>query len=440
MISSQQISTQYEQALIKKHKSFLNKFSPSPELMGLNESGLKRFRALKFPHKTHEMYSYVDLKELAAADTSFEVDWHGEVNLNFVKSNIYPSCKNSVLIFVDGVYQENLSELSGLNSFVVVEKLETSLGRGYLKNHLFKSMEQENDVFSAINGAFLREGLVIKIKPHSRFLTPLQILHLSTGSEHHFITRNPRIFIEAGKFAEFKLLVKYAGTGGNYFVNSVQDLMVREGAQVDFSQIQADHPSAFHFSKNRIQLEQDSRFFAANASGGSKLTRHHFEVHLKGKGAELNLNGLSILEEKEQVHNYVRIFHEAPNCSSCQLFKNILNGKSRSSIDGTVVVQPGASATYSNQLINNLMLSDEAQAGNKPNLMISTDDVQCTHGATVGQIDEEQLFYLNSRGFSPHEAKSLLAKGFAKSVIDTIKFPEAVTELEETLLKKLENF
>jgi len=150
------------------------------------------------------------------------------------------------------------------------------------------------------------------------------------------------------------------------------------------------------------------------------------------------LNGVSVLDGKEQVHNFIRIHHEAPQCTSHQHFKNIINGQARSSFDGTVIVNQGAQLTSSNQLINNLMLSNDCHADNKPNLMIFADDVKCTHGATIGQIDENQWFYLQTRGLSAKIAKELLTRSFAKSIIQTIEFPEVINELNGTLLKKLE--
>ena len=228
------------------------------------------------------------------------------------------------------------------------------------------------------------------------------------------------------------------GRGGNYFVNAVNDFIVKNGAGITFSQVQKDNPESWHCSKTRVQLHRDARFFGRNGSSGNRLARHHYEVRLKEEGAELHLSGASVLVNQEQVHNFIRIHHEAPHCNSNQLFKNVINDKGRSSFDGTVIVDKGAQLTNSDQLINNLMLSDEAHADNKPNLMIFADDVKCTHGTTVGQIDEDQLFYLKTRGLSQELAKSLLTTSFVASLIQTVPFPDVVTDLNEVLLKKLE--
>jgi Fe-S cluster assembly protein SufD len=246
------------------------------------------------------------------------------------------------------------------------------------------------------------------------------------------------LVVRLGQTAELKMIVAYAGTRENYFVNAVNDFIIKDGAGVNFTQVQKDDAESWHCSKTRVQLHRDARFYGRNGSSGSRLTRHHYEMRLKEEGAELHLSGASVLANQDQVHNFIRIHHEAPHCNSDQLFKNVIDDKGRSSIDGTVIVNKGAQLTNSDQLINNLMLSDEAHSDNKPNLMIFADDVKCTHGTTVGQINEDQLFYLKTRGLSSELAKSMLTTSFVSSLIQTIPFPDVVADLNDILLKKLE--
>jgi Fe-S cluster assembly protein SufD len=182
-------------------------------------------------------------------------------------------------------------------------------------------------------------------------------------------------------------------------------LIVEDGATLTHVHVEADSVDAWHFLKNRVYLKRDSRYLGYQAVNGSRLVRNHNEVWLREPGAEMELNGVSVLVDDEQSHQLIRIHHEVENCTSHQHFKNIINDRARASFDGTVVVNKGAQLTNSDQLINNLMLSDEGHADCKPNLMIFADDVKCAHGATVGQLDEEQLFYLKTRGLSDSIAK-----------------------------------
>jgi Fe-S cluster assembly protein SufD len=425
-----------ETAVLTLHEKFLEADRAKASLRPVNQAGIERFALLKFPHKKHEMYTFVNTHELAG--TSFELAADGPVDTAWVQSKIYPACINSVMVFVNGAYQENLSDLSGLGDSFKIRCLAEAVADDEIKQILLDSLENENDVFAAINSAFVHHGVWIDIPAKATFESSVQFLYVSTGSASGPVTSHPRLIVRLGEMAELKVIVTYTGTRENYFINAVNDFIVKDDAGVTFTQVQKDDAESWHCSKTRVQLHRDARFFGRNGSSGNRLTRHHYEVRLKEEGAELLLSGASVLVNQEQVHNFVRIHHEAPHCTSDQLFKNVIDDKGRSSVDGTVIVNKGAQLTNSDQLINNLMLSDQAHADNKPNLMIFADDVKCAHGTTVGQIDEDQLFYLKTRGLSEELAKSMLTTSFVDSLIQTIPFPDVVADLNEVLLKKLE--
>lgn len=418
-------------AFLDLHKKLIEQGSPA--LAELQQVALNRFELLGFPHSKHEMYTYLNTKGLV--ETAFGLsDGSKKVSEDFVASHIYPDCESQCLVFVDGVLNRDLSRLEGVNTYLV--PLSEAVSDQELKKYLSETAENENDVFAALSTAFCGEGLVFKVGDNTQISGPVQVLFVSTGGSP--VMHVPRLVWQLGNLSEVKVIEKFVGVEGGYFINAVQDWLLAEGAGVSFTQVQADASDSWHFSKTRVHLHRNSRFHSTNASYGTQLARHHYDVRLKEEGSELRLNGVSVLDDKEQVHNFIRIHHEAPQCVSHQHFKNIINGQARSSFDGTVIVNQGAQLTNSNQLINNLMLSDDCHADNKPNLMIFADDVKCTHGATIGQIDEEQWFYLQTRGLSARVAKELLTRSFAKSIIETIEFPEVVKELNGTLLKKLE--
>ena len=418
-------------AFLDLHKKLIEQGSPA--LAELQQVALNRFELLGFPHSKHEMYTYLNTKGLV--ETAFGLsDGSKKISEDFVASHIYPDCESQCLVFVDGVLNRDLSRLEGVNTYLV--PLSEAVSDQELKKYLSETAENENDVFAALNTAFCGEGLVFKVGDNTQISGPVQVLFVSTGGSP--VMHVPRLVWQLGNLSEVKVIEKFVGVEGGYFINAVQDWLLAEGAGVSFTQVQADASDSWHFSKTRVHLHRNSRFHSTNASFGTQLARHHYDVRLKEEGSELRLNGVSVLDDKEQVHNFIRIHHEAPQCVSHQHFKNIINGQARSSFDGTVIVNQGAQLTNSNQLINNLMLSDDCHADNKPNLMIFADDVKCTHGATIGQIDEEQWFYLQTRGLSARVAKELLTRSFAKSIIETIEFPEVVKELNGTLLKKLE--
>jgi len=418
-----------ESAFLDLHK----KLQENPALAELQQTALNRFELLGFPHSKHEMFTYLNTKSLV--ETAFGLsDASKKVSEEFVASHIYKGCEKQCLVFVDGVFDRGLSRIEGVSANL--RPLSEAISDEELKKYLSETAEDENDVFAALSTAFCGEGLVFKVGDNKQISEPVQVLFVSTGGSP--VMHTPRLVWQLGTLAEVKVIEKFVGVEGGYFVNAVQDWLLAEGAGVTFTQVQADVFDSWHFSKMRVHLNRNSRFYSTNASLGTQLARHHYDVRLKEEGAELRLNGVSVLDGKDQVHNFIRIHHEAPQCVSHQHFKNVVNGQARSSFDGTVIVNQGAQLTNSNQLINNLMLSDDCHADNKPNLMIFADDVKCTHGATIGQIDEEQWFYLQTRGLSAKVAKELLTRSFAKSIIQTIEFPEVVENLNSTLLKKLE--
>ena len=425
------VESSAESAFLDLHKKLLTQGRPA--LAELQEAALNRFESLGFPYSKHEMFTFVNTKGLVA--TSFSLsDGSAQVSEDFVAGHIYPECEDQCLVFVDGVFDRGLSRFEGVSANLV----SLSEADQELKDYLSKTAENENDVFAALSTAFCSEGLVFKVDDNTQISGTVQVLFVSTGRSVGPAMHAPRLVWQLGKLAEVKVIEKFVGTEGGYFINSVQDWLLAEGAGVSFTQVQVDSFDSWHFSKTRVHLNRNARFYSSNASSGTQLARHHYEVWLKEEGSELRLNGVSVLDGKEQVHNFIRIHHEAPQCISHQHFKNVVNGHARSSFDGTVVVNPGAQLTSSDQLINNLMLSDDCHANNKPNLMIFADDVKCTHGVTIGQIDEDQWFYLQTRGLSAKSSKELLTRSFAQSIIQTIEFPEVVEELNNTLLKKLE--
>ena len=425
------VESSAESAFLDLHKKLLEQGRPALE--ELQEAALNRFELLGFPHSKHEMYTFVNIKGLVA--TSFSLPDGGvNVSEDFVAGHIYPDCERQCLVFVDGVFNRGLSRFEGVSANLV----SLSEADQELKDYLSKTAENENDVFAALSTAFCSEGLVFKVDDNTQISGTVQVLFVSTGRSVGPAMHAPRLVWQLGKLAEVKVIEKFVGTEGGYFINSVQDWLLAEGAGVSFTQVQVDSFDSWHFSKTRVHLNRNARFYSSNASSGTQLARHHYEVWLKEEGSELRLNGVSVLDGKEQVHNFIRIHHEAPQCISHQHFKNVVNGHARSSFDGTVIVNEGAQLTNSDQLINNLMLSNDCHANNKPNLMIFADDVKCTHGVTIGQIDEDQWFYLQTRGLSAKSAKELLTRSFAQSIIQTIEFPEVVEELNGTLLKKLE--
>lgn len=423
-----------ETELLEFHKKFLEG-KKSSNFLSLNKIGAQQFEKLGYPNSKHEMFTFVNTKDLAV---DFASVTRSEASKDDIKNFVYPECERNLIVLLDGQYREDLSDTYGLNSGIELISGNEAMADSKIRQYLESSAKEENDTFAAINAAFCEDGLFLNIPGKVVMKSPLQILAIANGTGERRQSTRPRILVRIGDFAEAKVIVRYAGLKGSYFVNSVQDFVLGNGAGLELVQVETDQKVAHNFSKTRLVLNRDSRFNGTNISYGSALTRCHLESRLKAPGAEFRLNSVGVLKGKEQVHHYIRVYHEAAQCSSDMHFKNIVNEQSRTSVDGTVIVEKDAQLTNSDQLINNLILGDDAHADSKPNLIINADDVKCTHGNTVGQIDEEQLFYLKTRGLSESIAKTLLTKSFAASIIEKIAFPSVRKDVEATLLKKLE--
>lgn len=410
------------------------RFESNPLLRPVNEAAAKRFAELGLPGKKHEMFTFVGLRDLFSIRFELQYGPKKKTGADEVKRHVYPGCEQSLIVLVDGKFDEKLSSAVSLTGLATVAPLEQKPD----VEALIEGVKAEKDVFACMNSLFLSGGVIVEIKDGTKLEAPIQILHLSTGMAGKNTFTLPRVIVNIGSGSEAQVVEKLAGSPGGHFFNSVTCVNLAEGAKAQWSRVQSGGADGFHFSKTRIRMAKDSRFKAVGASSGGKLARHNCEARLSGEGAELTLHNLAVLEGAEQAHSYFRAYHEAPGCSSYQLFRNILSGASLAGVDTTAVVRPGAQLTVSEQLINNLMLSGTARADMKPILMIHADDVKCRHGATVGSVDENQVFYMRSRGLSDAQARALLTSGFAKSVINGMPFAPAAQEADRILLRKLE--
>jgi Fe-S cluster assembly protein SufD len=427
-----------ELLVIENFKNLKDEGKLNAALSFLNDAALERFESMGYPHRTHEMFTFVNRKELTATQFDCRYGPEREPDADTVRRYTTEGCDSSVIVIVDGKYNEELSNVDALKGAVELTRLEDAACSGWVRERLAESLELEKDAFALINSAFTAGVVVVDIADGARLETPLQILNLSTPSSGKSVMTVPRVMIRAGSAARAGMVVKYVGNQDG-FVNSFTDILVEKEAEVNYSQVQLEPGEGYHFSKSRVTVKGNGKFFAVNGIGGGRLVRSSYEVALLEEGAELGLSSVSVLRGAEQAHHFVLVRHEAPRCLSNQWFRNIVNDRARTSVNSTVKVLPGAQETVSTQLINNLMLSPDARADNKPNLMIYADDVKCTHGATVAQLDDEQLFYLRSRGMPEAGARSLLTTSFARSIIDKVNYPPVAREMADTLLGKLED-
>lgn len=412
---------------------YLQRINQNDALQRLRGKAWDHFLELGLPSKSTEEYRYIKLRHLFSQN--FQLAEEVKIDHADIASSILPECHHSLLVFVNGHYCPDLSNTSALPKQLVIAPLhEANRTYGaFLNNFWAKSLKEETDPFALLNSALHRDGAFIYLPPKTEISVPIQVLHV-IKSDHQLLMHVPRLHFFIGAQSEATVVVtQKALSDSGYFVNQVAEISLEEGSRFHYTQILCDEPpSAWHLDAFRAVLKRNATLTTICVTEGSATVRTDYRVTLAGENAEALLNGVWMLSDKREAHTNVFIDHQAPNCRSYQLFKGVLRDFSRSSFEGKIMVRQAAQKTEAFQLNNNLLLNDHTHADSKPNLEIFADDVKASHGATIGQLDPEQLFYMKTRGFSEESAKNILVKGFCEEVINKIR----VASLREQRTKK----
>ena len=390
-----------------------------------------RLQEIGFPSKSSEAFQYVSFRKLCESFPALESSvQHTSKSLDLTPFVLEES-KESVIVLKDGIF---CPELSCIPASLIVYSLEEALKSSYssfFKHRIQGLIQQEKDPFALLN-ASLCEGGVFIYAPAKTFLkVPIQILHIQTNPLLPYL--GPRVHCFLGAQANIQIVSSFKNVCNESFstlYNDFFDVSLEEHSVFSHTFSTEEDFSSWGFSSFKASLKKESSLHSFFATVGSPGFRRDYFISLLGERACAHLNGLTALSSSFESHVHVHMDHSAPSCTSHQLFKNVLAGKSRSSFTGKIHVKRSAQKTEAYQLNQNLLLSDVAMANTKPSLEIFADDVKASHGATVSQMDEEQLFYLKTRGVSSLEAKSLLLIGFCAEVLDKIP----IKSLREKLL------
>lgn len=403
---------------------FFREQSDQDGLYKIRAKAWDHFLELGLPSRKNEVYRYIKLRHLYSQQV--EISRPHSVPPESLDRYIYPECRRSVIVFVNGHFVPSLSRIDALPAKVVVSSLPNAAQTysAFLNNQWAKSMKEETDSFAVINAALHRDGAFIYVPPKTILEAPVQILHVVDAGGSPMLMM-PRLHLFAGSQSEVNIVVSHAFLSGNaYFMNGVTEVSMDEASHVSYTQsTKYESSEAWHFDAFRATLKKNANLKTIHATNGTHLVRHDYRINLTGENADASLNGIWMLDGKREAHFNILMDHQAPHCRSLQLFKGALNGFSRSSFEGKILVRQAAQKTEAFQLNKNLLLSERAHADSKPNLEIFADDVKASHGATVGQLDEEQLFYMQARGIDSRTAKSLLVCGFYQDVIDKCTVP-----------------
>lgn len=416
----------------------LRELSPAaPWLELVRGSAMDRFEQLGFPSVREEEWKYTNLATLAKE--SF-VPATSADDLNSIDASrfAYPEAAGAHLVVVNGFLRDDLSDTSALADVIATDLFNAVSDARYnklIRKYLARNAGYHNNGLTALNTAFLQSGVFICIPKNVKLETPLQITFIGgTANSATF----PRVLVVAEEHSSATLIENFvAGGEQRYFTNAIAEIVLKDGAHLDHYRLQRDSKKAFHVSTTSAELGRASRYDTTSINLGAQLSRHDISVVMDHEGAETAVDGLYMVASDQHTDTHSVIDHKQPHCTSHQLYKGILDGNARAVFNGKIFVREGAQKTDAMQTNKNLLLSEKARIDTKPQLEIYADDVKCAHGAAVGQIEPEELFYLETRGIGPELGRSLLTYGFAEEVIAKIKLDSIRAELDQTVLKRL---
>lgn len=407
----------------------------------LRVNAMDRFAELGFPSVKEEEWKYTNVAPVTKVD--FESLSSPVVEMAAGNSELLnlgvAEARDSQLVFVNGKLRNDLSSVASLRDDVVAVDLSRAIADKHyveiVREHLARSADYISNGFTALNTAFVDQGALVQIPRNTTVTAPIHLLFISDGSR---AATHPRVLVVAEENSSATLIESYVSTrDARYFTNAVVEIVLKDGARLEHYKVQRESVEAFHIATTVADLGANAAYDATTITFGAQLSRHDIGVTMDHEGAECWVDGLYLVTTGQHADTHSLIDHRKPHCSSHQLYKGILDGKSRAVFNGKIFVRHDAQKTDAMQTNKNLLLSNEARIDTKPQLEILADDVKCAHGAAVGQIDEDELFYLETRGIHPDLARNLLTYGFAEEVIGKIKIDSIRAELDEAVLNRL---
>ncbi len=346
----------------------------------------------------------------------------------------------TTLVFVDGRYSETLSSTGALPAGVRVGSLAEALQAdgAMLEKHLARHASVESSPFTALSTAFMRDGGFLHVGPDTDLTRPVHLVFVTTGEAAGSVS-HPRNLIVIERGARASVIESYVSLaeGVTYWTNAVTEVVAGANSWIEHTRIQRESERAYHVGLTQVEQQRDSHYRSFTLAMGGALARHNLHAHLDGENVETLMYGLYLTRGDQVVDNHTAIYHDQPNCRSWEVYKGVLDGKSRAVFNGKVFVKPEAQKTDAKQTNRNLLLSDTAKVNTKPQLEIFADDVKCTHGATVGRLDDVALFYARSRGVPADKAQRLLTYAFAAEVTAEVVLEPVRAELDRLVRERL---
>ncbi len=429
-----------KEKLVASFLAFENKVSVDTDsnVHDIRSNAFDHFEQHGFPSKKDEEWKYTSLKSILKHDYNVFPEGESAIEFATVKKYFLHEIDSYKIVFIDGVYSSFLSETShdGYDICLLSAALKQPKYKTVV-DHFFNTIAAKKSSITSLNTAFSKEGAYIHIPKSTVVPKPIQIIHFSTGNEAELLLQ-PRNLIVVGENSHVQIIERHQSLSGNVVLtNSVTEIFANKNSIIDYYKIQNDEKSASLIDNTYVQQKQHSHVSVNTFSFGGNLTRNNLEFFQEGEYIDSTLNGISIIGDKQLVDNHTLVMHKHPNCESHELYKGIYFDKSTGVFNGKVIVEKEAQKTNAFQQNNNILIDDGATINAKPQLEIFADDVKCSHGCTIGQLDSDALFYMRSRGIPKKEANGLLLYAFANDALEKIKIPELKTRITKLIAKKL---
>ncbi|QCE40996.1 Fe-S cluster assembly protein SufD [Psychroserpens sp. NJDZ02] len=426
-----------KEKLVSSFLAFENHVDIDSKIHDIRSEAIKTFEAEGFPTKKDEAWKYTSLNSVLKQDYSLFPKQDNALEYSDVKKYFLDDIDTYKIVFIDGKYSSNLSETThdGIDVCLMSAALHKSKYQLIIENYFNKIASK--DGLSSLNTAFSKEGAYIHIPKNKVVAKPIEIVHFSTGSEAALMVQ-PRNLIVVDENSHVQIIERHQSLTDNpVLTNSVTEIIADKRAIVDYYKVQNDNKNASLIDSTFVDQKRESHVSVHTFTFGGKLTRNNLNFYQNGEYMDSTLNGVTIIGDKQHVDHNTLVHHIEPNCESHQDYKGIFNDSATGVFNGKVVVNKEAQKTNAFQSNNNILLSDKATINSKPQLEIFADDVKCSHGCTIGQLDESALFYMKSRGIPEKEAKGLLMYAFSNNVLKSVKIPELKQRITKIIANKL---
>lgn len=425
-------------ALFEQNRAALDEGS-SPLLNRMRDIAIKRFEKAGVPDFKNEDYKYTSLKPAFSKEYKHYFQYEKqEVDLHEIFKCDVPELDTHLVLLVNGWYYLRNQQIGELPKGVVVGSLQQIANEKpeLVQDYLNRQVGLSDDATIALNTAFAKDGLFIYIPQNVVIEKPIQIVNLMRGDENAFVTQRNLIIAEENSQAKL-VFCDHTLSSSEFLCNSVSEIYLAESANLDYYTVQNQHNNTKTINTTYFKLEEKSNLLTHTATLHGGLVRNNLKVTFNGEHAEANVLGMSFTDKNQHVDNFTAIEHAKPNCLSNQVYKNVLDENSTGAFAGRIKVARDAQNTNAFQRNNNVLLTDSAKMQTKPQLIIDADDVKCSHGATIGQIDKEALFFLRARGINEEDARLMLMNAFAHEVIQNVKVEPLRDRIDELVDKRL---